>query len=73
MRVFLGLSSLCLASAFLGNTRWTGPAMRSKRMVDPTAVVMSTVEKQTQDVSLSSGGGMFTSSNPESRRIGATE
>ena len=59
---------LASASAFLG-MRAPLPVKTPQRVKAP-AVAMSSALAEESGVSLSSGGGMFTSSSPEDRRIG---
>lgn len=62
------------ASAFLGTSQAPASALRPRAVAPRSSpMVMSTAEKTTESVSLSSGGGMFTSSSPEVRRVGAAE
>ena len=76
----LGLSARCItmrvlsacvlasAAAFLG-MRAPLP-VKTPRVVKAPAVAMSSALAEESGVSLSSGGGMFTTSSPEDRRIG---
>ena len=59
---------LASASAFLG-MRAPLP-VKTPRVVKAPAVAMSSALAEESGVSLSSGGGMFTTSSPEDRRIG---
>ena len=59
---------LASASAFLG-ARAPLP-VKTPRVVKAPAVAMSSALAEESGVSLSSGGGMFTTSSPEDRRIG---
>ena len=59
---------LASAAAFLG-ARAPLP-VKTPRVVKAPAVAMSSALAEESGVSLSSGGGMFTTSSPEDRRIG---
>ena len=59
---------LASAAAFLG-MRAPLP-VKTPRVVKAPAVAMSSALAEESGVSLSSGGGMFTTSSPEDRRIG---
>ena len=62
------LALLGTASAFVAPT-----SSNLKLRTSANAPLYSTIDKKTEDVSLSSGGGMFTTSKPEDRRIGQVE
>ena len=62
------LALLGTASAFVAPT-----SNNLKLRTSANAPLYSTIDKKTEDVSLSSGGGMFTTSKPEDRRIGQVE